>query len=73
MAYSGGLNMNIIRNMHEMIFPNIYILLNIIYYILPLTIILVLIVIAVGFKGQTNYLQKSYKVFKVPKKGVQGT
>ena len=38
--------MNAKENMHEVRFPNIYILSHIIYYIVPLTIIIVL---AVGF------------------------
>ena len=42
---SDGRNMIIIRNMSEVIFPNIYILLNIIHYVLPVTIIIVLITI----------------------------
>ena len=54
MASSGGSDMNTIRNMHELIFPNISILLNITYYILPLSIIVVLVVIAVGFKGHSS-------------------
>ena len=37
--------MNIIRNMPEVIFPKIYILLNITHYMLPVTIIIVLITI----------------------------
>ena len=49
--------MNTIRNMHEVIFPNIYILLDIIYYMVRLVRIIALAVITVGFKGQTNTLQ----------------
>ena len=41
--------MNVIGNMHEVSFPTIDILWNIIYYILPLTIIIVLAIRAVGF------------------------
>ena len=41
--------MNAIENMHEVRFPNIYILLHIIYFILPLTIIIALTIKAVGF------------------------
>ena len=43
------LSMNAIENMHEVRFPNIYILSHIIYYILPLTINIVLTIKAVGF------------------------
>ena len=35
--------------MHEVKFPSIYITLNIIYYIVPLTIITVLAIKAIGF------------------------
>ena len=49
--------MNTIRNMHEVIFPNIYILLDIIYYMVRLVRIIALAIITVGFKGQTNTLQ----------------
>ena len=41
--------MNSIGNMHEVRFPNIYILANIVYHILPLTIIIVLTKKAAGF------------------------
>ena len=41
--------MNAIENMHELKFPNIYILSHIVYYILPLTIIIVLAIKEVGF------------------------
>ena len=42
--------MNSIGNMHEVRFPTIYILWNIIYDILPLTIIIVLVIKkAIGF------------------------
>ena len=41
--------MNAIGHMYEVRFPAIYILWNIIYYILPFTIIIVLAVKAVGF------------------------
>ena len=41
--------MNAKENMHEVRFPNIYILSHIIYYIVPLTIIIVLAIKAVGF------------------------
>ena len=42
--------------MHEVTFPNIYIMPNIIYYIPPLTIVIVLVMMAEDFKGQTNSL-----------------
>ena len=41
--------MPFMQNMHEVRFPNIYILSRIIYYIFPLTIIIVLAIKAVGF------------------------
>ena len=41
--------MNATENMHEVRFPNIYILSHIIYYIPPLTIIIVLGIKEVGF------------------------
>ena len=41
--------MNAKENMHEVKFPSIYITINIIYYILPLTIITVLAIKAKGF------------------------
>ena len=42
-------SMNAIENMHEVRFPNIYILSNIIYYILPLTVIIAMAIKSVGF------------------------
>ena len=41
--------MPFMQNMHEVRFPNIYILSRIIYYTFPLTIIIVLAIKAVGF------------------------
>ena len=41
--------MNTIGNMHGVRFPNIDLLSNIIYYILPLTIVIVLAIKPVGF------------------------
>ena len=41
--------MNTKKNMHEVRFPNVYILSSIIYYIVPSTIIIVLAINAVGF------------------------
>ena len=47
--------MNAKENIHEVRFPNIYILSHIIYYIVPLTIIIISTINAVDFfKGQTN-------------------
>ena len=40
--------MDTIRNMHELRFSNIYILSNIVYYVLPLTKVIVLVIKAVG-------------------------
>ena len=40
--------MNAIENLHEVRFPNIYILSHIIYYIQPLTIIIASAIKAVG-------------------------
>ena len=40
--------MNVKENIHEVRFPNIYILSHIIYYIVPLTIIILLAIKAVG-------------------------
>ena len=42
-------DMNAIGIMHEVRFHNIYMLLNIIYYVLPLAIIIILEIKAVGF------------------------
>ena len=42
--------------MHELIFHKIYILLDISYYIYPVSIIILLVIIAVGFQGQKNSL-----------------
>ena len=41
--------MNAKENMHEVRSPNIYILSHIIYYIVPLAIIIVLAIKAIGF------------------------
>ena len=46
---ANGKGMNAIRNMHEVRVPNIYILFNIVYYVLPLTIIIIWTIKAVGF------------------------
>ena len=37
------------ENMHEVRFPNIYILSHFIYYIVPLTVVIVLAIKTVGF------------------------
>ena len=41
--------MNAIENMHKVRFPNIYIISHIDYYIHPLTIIIALVINAIGF------------------------
>ena len=41
--------MNVKENIHEGRFPNIYKLSHIIYYIVPLTLIIVLAIKAIGF------------------------
>ena len=41
--------MIVYRNIHGLRFPNIYILSNIIYYVLPLSITIVLVIKASGF------------------------
>ena len=46
--------------MHEMRFRNIYILLRIMYYILPLTIIIVLAMKAVGFSKVGKILSNKF-------------
>ena len=48
--------MNATENMHEVRFPNIYILSHIIYYIPPLLIILVLAIKEVGFSKTKNII-----------------
>ena len=52
--------MNAIGNMHEMRFRSIYILSRIMYYILPLTIIIVLAMKAVGFSKVGNILSNKF-------------
>ena len=54
--------MNAIGNMHEVIFPNIYKLSNIIYYILPLTIIIVLVIKAVHFSKVKQSLHNALAI-----------
>ena len=48
------------QNMHEMIFPNIYILSHIIYFIVPLTVIIVLALKAVGFSKVKQTLSTKF-------------
>ena len=57
--------MNAIKNMHEVRFPNIYILSHIIYYIHPLTRIIALAIKAVGFLQYINYsdIKVKYEFF----------
>ena len=52
--------MNAKENMHEERFTNIYIITHIIYYIIPLTIIIVLAIKAVSF---TNVKQTLSTIF----------
>ena len=58
-------SMNAIENMHEVRFPNIYILSNIIYYILPLTVIIAMAIKSVGF---SKVRQLSVTCFTAKKK-----
>ena len=51
------------ENMHEVRFPNIYRLSHIIYYIVPLTIIIVLAIKAVGFLKERQTLST---IFAMP-------
>ena len=55
--------------MHEVRFPNIYILANIVYHILPLTIIIVLTKKAAGFskaeQGVSNIFVTHYVTSKI--------
>ena len=59
--------MNDKENMHEVRSPNIYILSYIIYYIVPLTIIIVLAIKVVGFSKvrETLSIISKYNVFSV--------
>lgn len=50
--------MNVIRNIYEVRFPNTYILLHIIYYILPLTVIIVMTINVVGLLQARQTLSK---------------
>ena len=63
--------MNTKEKMHEVRFPNIYILPHIIHYIVPLTIIIVLAIKAVGFskarKARRRVRHEGTKACKVRK------
>ena len=50
--------MNVIRNIYEVRLPNTYILLYIIYYILPLTVIIVMTINVVGLLQARQTLSK---------------
>ena len=54
--------MNAKENMHEVRFPNIYILSHIIYYIVPLTIIIVLAIKAVSFSKVRQTLSTIFSI-----------
>ena len=54
--------MDAIRNLHEVSFPTIYIMWNIIYYILSLTIIIVLAITAVGFSKVKQRLSNVFEI-----------
>ena len=53
---------NAIGKMHEGRFPNIYILLYIIYYIFPLSIIIVLAIKALGFSKARQNLSNIFEM-----------
>ena len=48
------------KNMYEVRFPNIYILSHIIYYIFPLTLIIVLAIKAIGFSKVRQTLSNMF-------------
>ena len=52
--------MNAIENMHEVRFPNVYILSHIIHYILPLTMIIVLVIKGVGLSKDMQTLSNTF-------------
>ena len=54
--------LNTIGKMHEGRFPNIYILLYIIYYIFPLSIIIVLAIKALGFSKARQNLSNFFEM-----------
>ena len=58
MVEAGGWVMNVIRNIYEVRFTNTYILLHIIYYILPLTVIIVMTINVVGLLQARQTLSK---------------
>ena len=58
MIEAGGWVINVIRNIYEVRFPNTYILLHIIYYILLLTVIIVLTINVVGLLQARHTLPK---------------
>ena len=58
MVEVGGWVMNVIRNIYEVRLPNTYILLYIIYYILPLTVIIVMTINVVGLLQARQTLSK---------------
>ena len=60
MASPNSSGMNAIGNMHGVRFPNIYILSNIIYYALRLTIIIVLAIKPVGFSKVRENLRNIF-------------
>ena len=57
--------MNVKENMREVRFPNIYILYHIIYYIVPLTIVIVLTIKAVGFSKVRQTLSTNFAMHYV--------
>ena len=54
--------MNAKENMNEVGFPNIYILSQFIYYIVPLTIIIVFAIKAVGFSKVRQTLSTTFEM-----------
>ena len=48
------------KNMYEVRFPNIYILSRIIYYIFPLTLIIILAIKAIGFSKVKQTLSNMF-------------
>ena len=51
------------ENMHEGKFPNIYILSHIIYYIVPLTIIIILAIKAEGFSKVRQTINTKFAMY----------
>ena len=58
MIEAGGWVINVIRNIYEVRFPNTYILLHIIYYIVLLTLIIVMAINIVGLLQARQTLSK---------------